>query len=49
MTMPDLRLAFERLIKYGLKMKPLKYVFCVLAGRFLGFVVDEKGIEIDPK
>jgi hypothetical protein len=47
--MADLRLAFERMRKYGLKMNPLKCAFCVSAGRFLGFVVHEKGIEIDPK
>jgi hypothetical protein len=45
----DLRLAFERMRKYGLKMNPLKCAFGVSAGRFLGFIVHEKGIEVDPK
>jgi hypothetical protein len=45
----DLRLAFERIRKYGLKMNPLKCGFGVSAGKFLGFIVHEKGIEIDPK
>jgi hypothetical protein len=45
----DLRLAFERMRKYGLKMNLLKCAFSVSAGRFLGFIVHEKGIEVDPK
>jgi hypothetical protein len=45
----DFRLAFERMRKYGLKMNPLKCAFGVSAGRFLGFIVHEKGIEVDPK
>jgi hypothetical protein len=45
----DLRLAFERTRHYGLKMNPLKCAFRVLAGKFLGFIIHDKGIEIDPK
>nr|CAH66649.1 OSIGBa0146I21.6 [Oryza sativa]CAH66655.1 OSIGBa0092J07.1 [Oryza sativa] len=45
----DLRLAFERMRRYGLKMNPLKCAFGVSAGKFLGFMVDERGVEIDPK
>jgi len=37
-----LRLSFERMRKYGLKMNPLKCAFGVLAGDFLGFVVHKK-------
>jgi hypothetical protein len=33
---------------YGLKMKPQKYAFGVSAGKFLGFIIHEHGIEIDP-
>jgi hypothetical protein len=44
----DLQLSFERMRQYGLKMNPLKCVFSVSMGRFLGFVVHERGIEIDP-
>lgn len=44
----DLRLAFERMCRYGLKMNPLKCAFGVSAGKFLGFIVHERGIEIDP-
>jgi hypothetical protein len=44
----DLRLALERMRQYGLKMNPLKCVFSVSAGKFLGFIIHEHGIEIDP-
>jgi hypothetical protein len=45
----DLRLAFEKMCQYGLKMDPPKYAFGVSASKFLGFIVHEKGVEIDPK
>jgi hypothetical protein len=45
----DLRLAFEKMCRYKLKMNPLKCAFGVSAGKFLGFIVHDKGIEIDPK
>jgi hypothetical protein len=45
----DLRLAFERMRHYGLKMNPLKCAFAVSAGKFLGFIIYNKGIEVDPK
>jgi hypothetical protein len=45
----DLRLAFEKMCRYGLKMNPLKCAFGVSAGKFLGFIVHEKGVDIDPK
>ena len=45
----DLRLALERMRRYGLKMNPLNCAFAVSAGKFLGFIIHEKGIEIDPK
>jgi hypothetical protein len=41
----DLRLALERMRRYGLKMNPLKCAFGVSAGKFLGFVIHEHGIE----
>ena len=45
----DLKLALERMHRYGLKMNPLKCSFGVSAGKFLGFIIHEKAIEIDPK
>jgi hypothetical protein len=47
--MANLRLAFERMKRYGLKMNPMKCAFGVTAGKFLGFIIHEKGIQIDPK
>jgi hypothetical protein len=44
----NLRLALERMRRYGLKMNPLKYAFGVSAGKFLAFIIHEYGIEIDP-
>jgi hypothetical protein len=44
-----LRLAFAKMRRYKLKMNPLKCAFGVSAGKFLCFIVHEKGIEIDPK
>jgi hypothetical protein len=45
----DLRLVFEKMRQYGLKMNPLKCVFGVSAGKFLGFIIHEHDIEINPK
>jgi hypothetical protein len=45
----NLRLALERMRRYGLKMNPLKCAFGVSAGKFLGFIIHEPGIEIDTK
>jgi hypothetical protein len=45
----DLRFAFEKMCRYKLKMNPLKCAFGVSARKFLGFIIHEKGIEIDPK
>jgi hypothetical protein len=44
----DLRLTLERMRQYGLKMNPLKCAFGVSAGKFLEFIINEYGIEIDP-
>jgi hypothetical protein len=40
----DLRLAFEKMRQYKLKINPLKCAFGVSTGKFLGFIVHEKGI-----
>jgi hypothetical protein len=47
--MADLRLAFERMRRYSLKMNPLKCAFGASVGRFIGFIVHKNGIEVDPK
>ena len=33
---------------YNLKMNPKKYAFGVSAGKFLGFIVHQRGIDVDP-
>ena len=38
---------FERMRKFNLKLNPLKCVFGVSVGNFLGFVVHKKGLYID--
>ena len=43
----DLRKIFECLRRYQLKMNPLKCAFGVSLGKVLGFVVRNRGIEID--
>ena len=40
--------AFNLLSAYGMKLNPLKCVFEVSAGRFLGFMVKQRGIEANP-
>jgi hypothetical protein len=45
----DLHLALEKMCRYRLKMNLLKCVFGVSADKFLGFIIHEHGIEIDPK
>ncbi|KAA0054151.1 uncharacterized protein E6C27_scaffold131G00750 [Cucumis melo var. makuwa] len=43
----DLKVMFDRLRKYQLRMNPLKCAFGVTSGKFLGFIVRHRGIEID--
>jgi hypothetical protein len=45
----NLCLALERMCRYVLKMNSLKYAFGVSAGKFVGFIIHEHDIEIDPK
>jgi hypothetical protein len=47
--MANLWVSLERMRKYGLRMNSLKCAFGVKGGRFLGFVVHEHGIQVDPK
>ena len=43
----DLRFVFNHLRKYQLKMNPRKCTFGMTSGKFLGFIVRHRGIEID--
>ena len=44
----DLEELFATISKYHLKLNPEKCVFGVEAGRFLGFMLTERGIEVNP-
>ena len=44
----DLRLTFDNLRTYNIKLNPEKCVFGVPAGMLLGFVVSNRGIEANP-
>ncbi|RDX65958.1 putative protein K02A2.6, partial [Mucuna pruriens] len=44
----DLRKLFERLRKYRLKLNPTKCIFRVKIGKLLGFIVNQRGIKLDP-
>jgi hypothetical protein len=43
----NLEKTFIRMRKYQLKMNPLKFAFGVTTGNFLGFLVHNRGIEVD--
>ncbi|KAK0574362.1 hypothetical protein LWI29_022506 [Acer saccharum] len=45
----DLRETFDVLVKYGMKLNPAKCVFGVPSGRFLGYQVHQRGIEVNPE
>jgi hypothetical protein len=44
-----MRLAFEKIRQYGLKMNTLKCDFGVSVGKFLVFIIHEHDTEINPK
>ncbi|PKI77644.1 hypothetical protein CRG98_001982 [Punica granatum] len=44
----NLKRLFEHLKKYKLRLNPTKCTFGVKSGKLLGFIVSEKGIEVDP-
>ena len=46
--MTDLEELFVTISKYRLKLNPEKCVFGVEAGKFLGFLLTERGIEANP-
>ena len=43
-----LRKLLNRLQKYKLKLNPTKCTFGSTSGKLLGFIVNQRGIEIDP-
>ena len=40
---------FKVLRRYQIKLSPLKCAFCVASGKFLGFMVNQRGIEANPE
>ena len=44
----DLRETFDYLCSYNMKLNPGKCAFRVTAGKFLGFMVSQRGIEANP-
>ena len=45
----DLRETFDTLRSFNMKMNPNKCTFRVTAGKFLGFMVSQRGIEVNPE
>jgi len=45
----DLKELFQALDKYKLKLNPEKCVFGVRAGKFLSFMLTQRGIEMNPE
>ena len=44
----DLQETFETLRRYKMKLNPSKCAFGVSSGKFLGFMVSQRGIEANP-
>uniref|UniRef100_A0A2N9GXC3 RNase H type-1 domain-containing protein n=1 Tax=Fagus sylvatica TaxID=28930 RepID=A0A2N9GXC3_FAGSY len=44
----DLKETFQALRRYNMKLNPAKCVFGVSSGKFLGFMVSQRGIEANP-
>ena len=44
----DLRKLFKHLVKYRLRLNPNKHVFGIGLGKLLGFIDNQRGIEVDP-
>ena len=45
----DLKETFATLKKYQMRLNPSKCVFGVVSGKFLGFMVSQRGIEVNPE
>ena len=46
--MDDLKETFDTLHSYNMKLNPSKYAFGVMVGKFLGFMVSQRGIKVNP-
>ena len=45
----NLQETFDTLRSYNMKLNPSKCMFGVIAGKFLGFMVSQRGIEVNPE
>ena len=45
----DFRETFTTLKQYQMKLNPSKCVFGVVSGKFLGFMISQRGIELNPE
>ena len=45
----NLRETFDTLRSYNMKLNPNKCAFGVMVGKFLGFMVSQRGIEVNPE
>ncbi|XP_065034299.1 uncharacterized protein LOC135680310 [Musa acuminata AAA Group] len=45
----DLAEAFATLRRYGMRLNPVKCAFGVTSGKFLGFIIHERGIDANPE
>ena len=45
----ELQETFDALRTYNMKLNPSKYIFGVTVGKFLGFMVSHRGIEVNPE
>ena len=43
----DLKEIFDTLHSYNMKLNPSKYAYGVTVGKFLGFMVSQRGIEVN--
>ena len=46
--MDNLKETFDTLRSYNMKLNPEKCAFRVMTGKFLGFMVSQRGIEANP-
>ena len=45
----DLNETFNTLRQYSMKLNPSKYAFGVSSGKFLGFMVSQRGLKANPE
>ncbi|KAJ4818482.1 Pol-polyprotein [Rhynchospora pubera] len=43
-----LNMIFQRMREVGMRLNPKKSFFCLSSGKFLGYIVSERGIEVHP-